>query len=684
MSGIEPFAASGPSADRSHAVERAYAEYYQLREAGELVDPEAFCARHPGLQSSLRRQLEVDAYLEAHPELLAEWRRADWPQPGQTFLGFSLLRELGRGGFARVFLAAEPAMGGRRVAVKVSFQGAAEAQTLGRLNHPHIVPVNSIKADEQTGLTAVCMPFLGSATLADVLDRVTATPNQPASARVFLDAIAAASAVCEVAPTDRKKAELFWRGKYVDAVLQLGVALAEALAYAHGLGVCHRDLKPSNVLLVADGRPMVLDFNLCADETRADDRLGGTLPYMAPEQLLAVDPSLADAPAVGPSADLFALGLLLYELLEGRHPFGPIPPRAPIWEFRAELLRRQQAGPAALRRTRGVDGVVARVIGRCLAFDPSDRPKSAAALAAELRRMSSWLGRVRRWVANHRRVVSAGAFASVLAGTLGVTALATQDPYPVREHRAGLENYRKGNYQEAVAHFNRALEADPGYTTARLARGRTHQRRGAFELALEDFGSAQKQFDDGPTRAAIGYCFGRLGYYKEAEASFRAALDSGFTRAEVYNDLGYCLLSLSEPDAAKEALDRAIALGPNLQAPYANRALAHLRLVLSQPGYRPDQGVADIEQALKIGPPTADLLRHAAALRLQSGQDDAALEALARAVVEGEDPRVIAADPLFISLRGAERFSELVRRPPPGRAPSKAVRLLDPSPELRE
>src|SRR5262249_55620958 len=115
---------------------------------------------------------------------------------------------------------------------------------------------------------------------------------------------------------------LLSRATYAEGVMHLGAQIADGLAYLHERGVCHRDLKPSNVLLSPAGRPLLLDFNLSADAAAVPAHLGGTVPYMAPEQLEAF---LARRPAgaarLDARADLFSLGVILYELLTGRHPF---------------------------------------------------------------------------------------------------------------------------------------------------------------------------------------------------------------------------------------------------------------------------------------------------------------------------------------------------------------------------
>src|SRR5262249_27802611 len=112
------------------------------------------------------------------------------------------------------------------------------------------------------------------------------------------------------------------RGAFQDGALHLAVQLADALAFVHAQGVLHGDLKPSNVLLGPDGRPRLLDFNLSADVQAAYDQLGGTATYMSPEQLRSSNPAAA---GFDDRSDIFSLGVVLYELLCGRHPFG-MPP----------------------------------------------------------------------------------------------------------------------------------------------------------------------------------------------------------------------------------------------------------------------------------------------------------------------------------------------------------------------
>src|ERR1700677_2939309 len=122
--------------DKSAVLQLAHAEYRDKVTRGEPVDPDQFCERFPAYKSSLQRLLELDCFFEDNSGFLADIKPTVWPEPGQPLLGFQLLEELGRGSFARVFLATDTTLGNRRVALKISPVGGNEADTLGRLGHP--------------------------------------------------------------------------------------------------------------------------------------------------------------------------------------------------------------------------------------------------------------------------------------------------------------------------------------------------------------------------------------------------------------------------------------------------------------------------------------------------------------------------------------------------------------------
>ncbi|MFV1966694.1 MAG: serine/threonine-protein kinase, partial [Pirellulaceae bacterium] len=435
--------------DKRKVLDEAYDEYCRMRDAGETVLPSEFCNRYPTYCKSLRRLIDVHDNLELIPDV----EQDSWPECGQEFLGFEVLHELGIGAIARVYLAAEHALGGRFVAIKVSLYGDDEADTLGKLSHPNVVPVHSVQVDPDTGMTAVCMPYLGSATLSDVLDLAFAENKPPSRADVILTAAEERDFLAGFidrayvgSDTDR----MLTQGSYVDGVVHLGVQLAEALAYTHSQGILHRDLKPSNVLLTPSGRPMLLDFNLSCDVQLDVNRVGGTLPYMPPEQIREVHMPPADGHLAGdPRSDIFSLGVILYELLAGRLPFGDPPHGASPKEAGAAYLEMQQQPPANVRQCNPqVDRPLAETINRCLSQDPADRPESAAELALRLKRRFVATQRLKRWSYQRRWMLSLAAV--LLSGTVGalVYYVVNLPPLDVRLCNSAVAALREGRYTD--------------------------------------------------------------------------------------------------------------------------------------------------------------------------------------------------------------------------------------------
>jgi serine/threonine protein kinase len=319
------------------------------------------------------------------------------PEVVGEFLGFRVLRPLARGAFSRVYLARQADLADRPVVLKVSPDVADEARTLAQLRHPNIVPVYSVH--RAPPLQAVCMPYLGETTLADVL-RLSSNRWPVASGRWLVETIA--SLACEhwpLAPPQGSRAllEKLAGLTYVNAVVWIVARLADGLAHAHAHGILHRDLKPANILLSDEGQPMLLDFNLAEDTKRRRGRgrpRGGTLPYMAPEQLgafrsgrvtAAPTPAPRGGGAIDGRSDVYALGVVLYELLAGRPPFpGRAEPRHDLIE---RMLRDRAGSPPYLRPWNpAVTLAIEAVVRRCLEPDPNRRYRSARKLQEELER----------------------------------------------------------------------------------------------------------------------------------------------------------------------------------------------------------------------------------------------------------------------------------------------------------
>lgn len=246
-------------------------------------------------------------------------RREPSLNPGDRVAGFTIVERLGAGAFAQVYLAEQDALAGRRVVLKVSPEPTPEPERLARLQHPNIVPIHSVH--RYAGGELICMPFLGRNTLADVLTadrarRASECPTRPAvgfsTARqkppTQNRTQSRAPSRTPTRPlTPNEPDELPTPSVDVAWVLRLLAALAAGLDHAHRRGILHLDIKPANVLLADSGEPMLLDFNLSHDRTQRDRRaVGGTILYMAPEQIAAMlDPAAA---RVDERTDLFALG----------------------------------------------------------------------------------------------------------------------------------------------------------------------------------------------------------------------------------------------------------------------------------------------------------------------------------------------------------------------------------------
>jgi tetratricopeptide (TPR) repeat protein len=653
--------------------------------------------------SSLRELIGLHTALDQPSTPGQRRRRAPvWPEQGQLFLHFSLRRLLGRGAFSRVYLATEPPLGDRLVAVKLSVRSGGEAATLGRLSHPNVVPVHSVQEDPASGLTVVCMPYHGSATLRHVLDRAIAGPRLPDRAAALLEAVQdpfgreTASEEAPPAPDARLR-----RGTYVDGVVIVIAQLADALAFIHAREVYHRDLKPSNVLMTPQGKPMLLDFNLAQDPRCDILRQGGTLPYMSPEQLRATIVGNAAAwAALDARSDLFSLGVILYELLTGHHPFGPLPPQLSEDELRAWLLERQERGPVPVgQRNPWVNGWLARVVARCLAADAGQRYGQAAELAAALRSGLSWRRRMGRWLVRRRTVIAAAGLLAALPAVYFLArdqasptpeAVVASEPESIRLLKQGWAAYDQGQYRKAVAILDQATKADSQLASAWYARGRAQQKLRHFEEALGDFESAYRLKPDGRTRACQGHCASLLRRRDDAIGYYEEAIKAGYKPAEVYSNLGYWYLRLGRPrkrQTAKEYLDLAIQANPRLQAVHYLRAQADLKKALSYSDYFPKAGLEDIETALRLGPQTADLhytaaRLYAVAARVDSKRKehlDRACGHLKKALLHGQHPGSLKTE--FAILEDHEPFKDLLNWPVPKNPPRLASQLIDPVPE---
>jgi eukaryotic-like serine/threonine-protein kinase len=261
--------------------------------------------------------------------------------PGTALGRYRLLERIGEGGMGEVWKAHDDNLD-RDVAIKMLLHGTLgnattrerfrrEALVLSRLSHPGVATIFDF--DTRNGCEFLVMEYVPGGTLQS---RLTAGPLP------------------------------------LDDVLRLGTAIAEALENAHRHGFLHRDLKPGNVALTADGQPKILDFGIAL--LLADDRVAGriteagmvmgSLPYMSPEQLLG---ETCDA-----RTDVYALGVMLFEMLTGQRPF--VKERSEAMMF--AIISNAAQSVRSLRPD--VPEALERLVAECLRKDPAQRPLSAA------------------------------------------------------------------------------------------------------------------------------------------------------------------------------------------------------------------------------------------------------------------------------------------------------------------
>ena len=642
--------------NRSFVVDLSYEEYCQRSVSDESLDVDSFCASLPAFHQSVKRQIQIHQAIQDNglvPPTVA------WPALGTTVRGFHLLEELGRGAFARVYLAREIELGNRLVTVKVSFLGTEEAETLGKLEHSSIVPIHAVQTDA-SGLTLICMPYRGRTTLWDVIEGTFHSSGIPKSEQdIEVVSISRRDETPSVTTGD-----IAWEdASYVDAVIHFGTQLAEALSHAHSKGICHRDVKPSNILLCRDGTAMLIDFNLSTDQQANYSVLGGTLPYLAPEQMAAIAGVKTDfASDDATHSDIYSLGAVLYETLCGQLPFQEANWNDPPDRIAKRLLDAQRHGPSLLHhRYRHIDSKLSQVICDCLSFDPTGRPESAAELANRLRNCAHFHGRFRRSLRKQRKTVLAAASSLLAMILLAAYVWSISIPHHQVQFQRGVTDFRSGDFTAAIEHFDSAIQHGPSRYEVVFARGRAYQKLNEFEFALKDYREAAKHRDSPVLVACQANCYVRLKNFELAVKYFQRVLDLGHRNEVIYNNLGYCYSKLRDPrlKQALDCYDRAIQQNPDLSILYYNRANVKLQISLLGDQDLFADACHDMEHAIRIGPRHGKLYALAARLygfasRTDPSFCDKALEHLTASARAGY--RAHPNDTAFNTLREHPRF----------------------------
>jgi serine/threonine protein kinase len=296
----------------------------------------------PEIRARVERMLAVESgsqILDPPPDGLPPDATKTVIAAGTQFGPYRIEAQIGAGGMGTVYRAIDTRLG-RVVAIKFAAERynerfQREARAISTLNHPHVCTLYDV------GPNYLVMEFIEGSTLAAEIKKGALAP---------------------------------------ETATRYAAQIASALAEAHALGILHRDLKPSNVMLTRHG-VKVLDFGLAkmlsATGITETDAVMGTPAYMAPEQIAGREPGMA--------ADLFSLGLVLYEMAVGELPF----PGASLGQMLSSGA--QTAVPQPSRERVGVPAGLDPLVARLLEKDPAKRPPSAAEVARELSALADGL-----------------------------------------------------------------------------------------------------------------------------------------------------------------------------------------------------------------------------------------------------------------------------------------------------
>jgi tetratricopeptide (TPR) repeat protein len=524
------------------AVDVIYHEFVIRLARGESPSPEDYLRRFPDWADALMRQFAVDEALRpaAGPTVnasdpdaagMGELSAAGGtrkPAPPRSIDGYEILDELGRGGMGIVFKALERRLN-RAVAIKTVSEATftepahlrrflSEAEVIARLKHPNIIPIYAI--GEENGRPYFSLELAEGGNLSERLDKGPITARQAA---------------------------------------ELVEALARAVSAAHAGGIIHRDLKPSNVLLSSDGTPKIGDFGLAkllGDDTARtiSGEVLGTPSYMAPEQ------AEGRSRDVGPAADIYALGAILYHALTGRPPFLGASAIETM-----KLVASTEAVPPRHQRP-DIPRDLETITLKCLEKDPRGRYADAAALADDLRRFLEGrpiaarpvgpIGRFWRWRRRNPALATTAA-ALLLTFTIGSPVL--------------LALWLRARSDRALAEASRA-RALAERDRAEKSRDRAVRavdsllRIDSEALMREELAPYRKALIDAGMRHAVGLV-------RELEGDSRAELE----RLTAYHALAKIQAEGNDRAAAIETIKKAIALAESLVA----RDPADIRLRIS-------------------------------------------------------------------------------------------------------
>jgi serine/threonine protein kinase/Flp pilus assembly protein TadD len=544
------------AANREAALTLAYTEYVLREQLGQRPDPDAWCAGFPDLRDSLLQLLQVHGAVRTGPGTHADptatpsaGTAGPLPGIGRRVGGYELLEVIGRGGMGVVYKARQSGLnrvvalkmiqGGPYAAPDATARFGREAEVVARLQHPNIVQV--FEVGDHDGCPFLAMEYVAGGSLDQ---RLAGSPLPARAAAVLIE------------------------------------ALARAGEFAHRRGVVHRDLKPANILFqphpatetvgpappdatevgiaapspAADltrVTPKIVDFGLAkvpagAAAPTLSGTVLGTPSYMAPEQ------ARGDVKRVGPAADVYALGAILYECLTGRPPF-----RGETALDTLRLVLTQEPVPPAALNPR-VPRDLETVCLKCLEKDSARRYATAGALADDLShflnnepvlaRPPSAAYQLRKFAQRNKALLAgtAAVFLALVAGLIGtgvglVRAQAARDRAVNAEQDARdllAESYaqaarlavQRGAWRDALTNLDMALANDhPSRAWLSLQKVRAW-------CAVHDVAQATRELDALAARPELGELEGPVRLWQAELALGRGDDDRALSLARMALD----------------------------------------------------------------------------------------------------------------------------------------------------
>jgi serine/threonine protein kinase len=523
-------------------VVRALEEYLAALEEGRRPDREAFLARNADIAPALAECLDGMDVLHrgefAPPPAEKPAAAAAEGLSGAPLGDFRLVREIGRGGMGVVYEAEQLSLG-RTVALKVLPFAAAldarqlrrfknEAQAAAHLHHPHIVPVYGVGVER--GVHFYAMQLIEGQNLAALVAELRGEaglggPSEPGSRRddqatgpyqappdpALLPSSGARTPLGGQLTTLRSRRA----GDFFRTIVRLTVQAAEALDFAHGVGVVHRDVKPANLLVDGRGEVWVTDFGLAqfqadAGLTQTGDLLG-TLRYMSPEQ------AGGQRVLIDHRTDVYSLGATLYELLTLR----PIFDGTDRQRLLHQIVHEEPKPPRAVERS--IPPELETIVLKAVAKAPADRYATAGELAADLQRFlrhepirarrETVVQRGRKWLRRHPAVPVTAAVLLVMltASSLAAAWVIGGEQEKTLRANAGLQR-EKENAEKAKEDADRAAERE---------RQRAEEAEQRFKLAQasadEMIELSEQELIDNPFMTGLRKRLleSALGYYQQ-------------------------------------------------------------------------------------------------------------------------------------------------------------------------